>query len=454
MNLKLAGAVAIGISALALTACGGGGDGGSTTGTTSTVSPTPTVTMSFDQPKLAVGQTAKLTWTTTNATSCVASGAWSGTQATAGTSTQTASTAGQSVFTLACTGPGGSATQSATMMVPLPVQKTSYLNKVVAAAAIGSQPLPAEVAQGNAVAFADFFQEGTYSMVTHSLEYTYGDPSTQNKFGHIHFWKSVNGQWVDHTADILASNTGCLHPRKALVADFNGDGKPDVFFACHGYDGAPFPGEQPHYLLSQADGTYKNVTAPTTCFCHSASAADFSGNGYADVVVVDNIVHGKPYFLINDKNGSFAEDLTRLQNTIARGAPIFTAELIDFGRSQYDVFLSGDEQNGWNPTIVQNDGTEHFSTTKTLAVDAYFTNTLDVLFVNGQVYLNRVHVGSTGTSYGFSEIQKVDYNTTAASQIYTNTANFSNGMTWLNWIAPYNGKIVSLDSTYGVSVPQ
>lgn len=294
-------------------------------------------------------------------------------------------------------------------------------------------------------------------MVTHTLEYTPGNLSTQNKFGHIHLWKSVNGQWVDHTADILANNTGCLHPRKAVVADFNGDGKPDVFFACHGYDSAPFPGEQPHYLLSQADGTYKNVTAATTCFCHSASAADFHGNGYADVVVVDNIKHGKPYFLVNDKSGNFTEDLTRLQNTIPTGAPIFTAELIDFGRNQYDVFLGGDEQNqygaGWYPTIVQNDGTEHFSTTKTLAGDANFTNTLDILFVNNQVYLNRVHESTTG-SYGFSEIQKVDFGTNAASQIYTNTANFPNGSSWLNWIIPYQGKIMSLDSSDGVSVSQ
>lgn len=448
MKLKLAGAIAIGISALVLSACGGGGDSGTT-------SPAPTVTMSFDQPKVTAGQSAKLTWSATNATSCTASGAWSGTQPTSGTSTQTASTPGQSVFTLTCTGPGGSVQQSATMMVPLPVQKTSYLNKVTAAAAIGPQSLPAEVMYGNAVAFADFFQEGTYSMVTHSLEYNSSDPTTANKFGHIHFWKSVNGQWVDHTADLLASNAGCLHPRKAVVADFNGDGKPDVFFACHGFDASPFPGEQPHYLLSQADGTYKNVIAPTTCFCHSASAADFSGNGYADVVVVDNVVHGKPYFLINDKNGSFAEDLTRLQNTIPSHAPIFTAEFIDFGRGQYDTFLGGDElSGGWIPTIVQNDGTEHFATTKTLATDANFTNTLDVLFVNGQVYLNRVHENSTGPLYGFSEIQKVDYNTNAASQIYTNTTYFSNGSSWLNWIIPYQGKIDSLNSDYGVSVPQ
>lgn len=59
-------------------------------------------------------------------------------------------------------------------------------------------------------------------------------------------------------------------------------------------------------------------------------------------------------------------------------------------------------------SVEQNDGTEHFLTTKTLAGDVNFTN----------------------------------------------TANFPNGWSWLNGIIPYQGKILSLDSSYGVSVSQ
>ena len=35
-----------------------------------------------------------------------------------------------------------------------------------------------------------------------------------------------------------------VHPRKVLTADFNGDGKQDVFISSHGWDATPFPGEQ------------------------------------------------------------------------------------------------------------------------------------------------------------------------------------------------------------------
>jgi hypothetical protein len=288
MNWNFARNAIICISVVTLSACGsgGGGDSGSAA---------PAISMAFDHAKTALNQTAKLTWSTTDATSCTASGAWSGTQATSGTAAQTATTPGQIVYTLECSGPGGTSKQSATLMVALPVQKSSYENKIAAATAIGAQPIKAaEFTEDNAVAFADFFQDGTYSMVSHSLEYNVSDPTTANKLGHIHFWKSEDGKWVDHTANLLADNTGCLHARKAVVADFNADGKPDVFFACNGFDAIPFPGERPHYLLSQSDGSYKNITASTQCACHGAAAVDFNGNGYADVVVTDNIIHLRP----------------------------------------------------------------------------------------------------------------------------------------------------------------
>ena len=46
------------------------------------------------------------------------------------------------------------------------------------------------------------------------------------------------GQWVDRTSLRCPDSSGCLR-RKALTDYVSSDGKPDVFFACHGYD---FPG--------------------------------------------------------------------------------------------------------------------------------------------------------------------------------------------------------------------
>jgi hypothetical protein len=57
-----------------------------------------------------------LSWSSTNATSCTASGAWSGTKAISGTASTGGLTANET-YTLTCTGTGGSATQSATVTV-------------------------------------------------------------------------------------------------------------------------------------------------------------------------------------------------------------------------------------------------------------------------------------------------------------------------------------------------
>lgn len=354
------------------------------------------------------------------------------------------------------------ASTAAAPVTPIAVQATSYLNKVTAAGTLGPQALPSEVAVGNAVAFADFFQDGSYSMVTHTLEYNPQDPSTANKFGHVHFYKKVNGSWVDHTSDILANNVGCLHPRKAVVADFNGDGKPDVLFACHGFDASPYPGEQMHLLLSQPNGSYNNVILPFTGYFHGAAAADFSGKGFADIAVVDPIVAGTPYFLTNNGDGTFTKNTTRLTCAACLHTQIYSAEFIDFNNTgQQDLFLAGSIDDGtghvpnpFTPTIFKNNGDNTYSQTNetVLPTNPYYQTTLDVLSVNGAIYTNNVHLTFDSAVYGYSDIEKIQGNTT--TQIWSNTAPLPNGWTWLNWIIPYQGKIASMDSVYGVSVAQ
>lgn len=440
-----------------LTACGGGG--GTSTPATPTPTPTPTVTLTLSATKVSLGKSSTVTWSSTNATSCTASGSWSGVQAISGALPQTPTTSGANAYTLTCIGAGGSASQTATLTVPIPVQNSSYLNKIAAATAIGPQAIPNG---DNAVAFADFFQDGTYSMVTNSLVYNNQDPSTANKFGSIQFWKKVNGVWVDQTSTILANSTvGCLHPRKAVVADFNGDGVPDVFFSCHGFDASPFPGEQPHMLISQVDGTYKNTTLPFNCFCHGASAADIDGSGYASILVADQMVAKTPYFLMNNKDGTFTQDKTRLPMSLLN-KKIWTAELIDFkNNGHFDAILAGADPSGdgyeINPTIFPNDGANSFITTSSIQIPVTATalssptvtpTTLDILFESGSIYLLR-------STYSADEIQKISYATLASSHIYEHSGQYSPTTgSWVDWIIPYQGKISSLSTAYGVSVPQ
>lgn len=449
---------------ITLAGCGGGGTSTSAT-PTPVATPAPTVTLTLSAPKVGLGKSSTVTWSSTNATSCTASGAWSGVQAISGSSPQTPTASGANAYTLTCTGAGGSVNQTVTLTVPIPVLKSSYLNKIAAATAIGPQAIPS----GYPVAFADFFQDGTYSMVTNSSNYDRNNPATANQFGAIQFWKKVNGAWVDQTSTILTNSTvGCLHPRKAVVADFNGDGVPDVFFACHGFDAPPFPGEKPHMLLSQADGTYKNVIVPVNGYFHSATAADVNGNGYADIVVADPGINKQPFYLVNNKDGTFTPDYTRMPLATAAtfnqcnpscGLAIYSTELIDFDNSGHFDLWFGGMDNGTNTSfassIFHNPGSNNFSTaTRTTlpqatGAGASTTLPLDILFVGGNIYMSRIN-----DSYTAENIQKISYPTLATSMIYTHSGAYSNGSNWFVWMIPYQGNIVSLDSAFSISVPQ
>ena len=80
------------------------------------VTPAPTVSLSANPTSITSGGSSTLTWTSTNATSCTASGAWSGSKATAGSQASGTLTS-SSTFTLNCTGAGGSSGDSATITV-------------------------------------------------------------------------------------------------------------------------------------------------------------------------------------------------------------------------------------------------------------------------------------------------------------------------------------------------
>ena len=456
------------IVTLAIAACGGGAGGGPSDPVAVSPAPSaPTITLALSQSKISLGSTSTLTWSSTNATSCSASGAWVGTQTVSGTSAQTPASSGTTTYTLTCTGAGGTSYQSVALTVPIPVQKSSYENKIVAATSLG----PQTIASGDAVAFADFFQDGTYSMITHTLIYNSQDPTSANKLGSIHFWKKINGVWTDNTASLLVDTTGCLHPRKAIVADFNGDGAPDVFFACHGFDAQPFLGEKQHILLSQHDGTYKNSTLPITCFCHGASAADVNGDGYPDIAVVDQFVARTPNFLINNKDGTFKQDLTRLPTSLI-DRQIYSAELIDFDKSgKFDLWLAGNEPNATKfpvsplytqlPTIYKNDGAGSYisKTPVILPGDTQNGVALDINYINGNIYLLRTSIYDADTTYNTTAIQKISYPSLASSTIYTHSGPYqkngnANLSGWVNWIIPYQGNIMSLNAMYDVSVPQ
>jgi len=112
---------------LLLSACGGGGGGSTSTvsATQNTAAAAPVVSISASPTATTTGQLITLSWNVSNptASSCTASGAWSGTLATSGTQSVTAASAGSATYTLTCSGVSNST--SVTVTDPLPVPTVS-----------------------------------------------------------------------------------------------------------------------------------------------------------------------------------------------------------------------------------------------------------------------------------------------------------------------------------------
>jgi len=118
MRLLLTGAVVC-----LLAACGGGGGGARSaseevlapSGSLAPASP-PSLSLSARPATVAAGESSTLTWESTGANECTASGAWSGSRATSGSEAVSDLTQTQ-VYSLSCTGDGGSTLRDVQIIV-------------------------------------------------------------------------------------------------------------------------------------------------------------------------------------------------------------------------------------------------------------------------------------------------------------------------------------------------
>ena len=91
-----------------LVSCGGGGGGGGEPSTPSV--PAASISISVSSPEVYLGNDVTISWSTSNATSCEASGDWSGVKSLSGEEVITQNSSGQKSFTLTCQNSEGSST--------------------------------------------------------------------------------------------------------------------------------------------------------------------------------------------------------------------------------------------------------------------------------------------------------------------------------------------------------
>ncbi|MQA18976.1 DUF3443 domain-containing protein [Rugamonas rivuli] len=93
----------------------------------STPPPSPSVNLTLAPASITTAQSSVLSWSSANAGSCTASGAWSGAKATSGSVNIVPNAAGNFVYNLSCSGDGGNVNASAALSVTAPLSNSTAI---------------------------------------------------------------------------------------------------------------------------------------------------------------------------------------------------------------------------------------------------------------------------------------------------------------------------------------
>ena len=199
------------------------------------------------------------------------------------------------------------------------------------------------------VAYADFNLDGYTDVV-----YAKGN-NTINLHPVEIYLNSGDDQNFTFDEDYIQNNVGTEGVRKSIIGDFNGDKKPDVFFADHGAEPAgatQYYGAMQSILLSNDNGYQFNIVNEIPKeFNHGACSGDFDNDGDLDIFTATG------HFLINDGNANFTlnDDIFK-SDTVG----IFTTEMVDIDNDGFlDLIVGGHSFEDWDmegPTIYYGNG--------------------------------------------------------------------------------------------------
>jgi hypothetical protein len=233
------------------------------------------------------------------------------------------------------------------------------------------------------VAF-DFNRDGALDLVT-----AFAAPPLQSAAVPIRVLLGFgNGFFFDNTFSSTGATTPrTINPSDVVLADFNRDQAPDLFFADAGLNTPPFAGAQNSLALSTGVGFWfaasGNVPARFDVTT-SASSADVDGDGDPDLYVgnVQGVQQIPPAVLINGGLGvlTIGPDRLPIAQTDLSARRYTASEFIDANKDgRPDLFLGGDA--GTASVLLPNAGTGVFGSpianavpSKPIALDAIATD--------------------------------------------------------------------------------
>lgn len=205
----------------------------------------------------------------------------------------------------------------------------------------------------------DLNQDGMKDVILFGFTFPNNGVTTAIPQGSIFYWGSNSGTYSQPTAGSI-SLPSTIHPREIAYADFNNDGKLDVFLADHGWDTAPFPGGQNQLILSSTSGwAISTSNLPNrNDFTHCTTVGDINNDGNIDIFLGNVDTSGSHYgasILFGDGTGHFSESISAVPLEIRDTIRFYAAQLTDLNRDGWvDLVIgnSGDTTNSKSESIV------------------------------------------------------------------------------------------------------
>lgn len=198
-------------------------------------------------------------------------------------------------------------------------------------------------------AFYDFDKDGDEDILMGQLSFNEITGQLSNTQKPITYISNDGGLYVDKSSSKLTGTPGLVHPRKAILGDFDKNGWMDAVMIGHGYDQPPFPGEKAKLMMNN-NGTFTSTELGFEgSFYHSATSGDIENDGDVDIFFTDS--KGVSKFFINDGSGNFTYKADIFPSSVSN-LNYFTSELFDLNKDGYlDLVISGHEHENAKTTV-------------------------------------------------------------------------------------------------------
>jgi len=322
MSVKILNVGTLLFTSAIVVGCGGGGGGSESSSKTPSSVSSPSVTLNATSTEVFQGDNITLTWSASNATSCSASGSWTGNISLNGTQNFSTVAPGTNTYTLNCT--NGNSTTTAQVVVTIKGYFAEVSNSITV-----DRPYKPTVASNTT--YLDVNGDKKDDLVVHlwSMENFGKAVGNTPCRSQVQIFIFDNGKFTNETTKYLpGSNSlgGCS--RKVARGDINNDGKEDLVYAMNQEDGRltanMFDIFAPMAALVSTGSTYTIRQFGTPSWYHSI------GIGYN--IKNEIFVNGNGFTSVNNTS-SFLFDSAGTHK-LSAGAPSVSPTTFQFYNSQ------------------------------------------------------------------------------------------------------------------------